>query len=134
MSTVSKRSAAVMLIPVPPAEAVFDQADVLYALEWAAVAPGLGGWTVLLDDDSETRVVSVIPPGMERPGFAVTRKGREVSLTWLRAANSGQPDIEVARPTSLREAMLLLCPLSYERIEGINEAMEALYPRSLRIH
>jgi hypothetical protein len=134
MSVISNRPAALMLVPAAPAEAVFDRADVLYALEWAAVAPGLGGWTVLLDDELQTREVLVVPPGMERPAFCMTRAGRDVSLTWLRSADSQRPDFEVARPASLREAVLILCPLSDEAVMAVNDAMEALYPRSLRIH
>lgn len=132
MSITAKRPAALLLVPAPPAEVAFDRADVLYALEWAAVAPGLGGWTVLVDDEHRTHEVSVIPPGMERPAFRITRVGREVALTWLRLG--GQPEFEVARLASLREAVHLLCPLSDECTEAVNEAMEALYPRSLRIH
>ena len=132
MSIMAKRPAVLMLVPAPPAQAVFDRADVLYALEWAAVAPGIGGWTVLLDDEDQTREVSVVPPGMEQPAFCMTRVGRDVSLTWLRLG--GRPDFEVARPASLREAVHLLCPLSEECTQAVNQAMEALYPRSLRIH
>ncbi|HET8995801.1 MAG TPA: hypothetical protein VFN42_03965, partial [Acetobacteraceae bacterium] len=41
----------------------FHCADVLFALEWSAVAPGVGGWDVLIDDERHTRLISVVPPG-----------------------------------------------------------------------
>jgi hypothetical protein len=123
-----------MLAPAPPVEEVFAYADVLYALEWASLAPGLGGWTVLLDDDHETREILVIPPGMEQPAFCIYRSGRDVLLSWLRPTDPQRPEFEVARVASLREAVLLLCPLSEESIAAVHDSMEVMYPRSLRIH
>jgi hypothetical protein len=114
------------------ATSVFHQADVLYALEWAAVAPGLGGWNLVLDDEKRTRLVSVIPPGAENPAFFITRQGGEVTITWLRQKVMDGSLVEVGRFGSLREAVLTLCPLCDDLKEVVNEAMEALYPRSLR--
>jgi hypothetical protein len=111
---------------------VFHQADVLYALEWAAVAPGLGGWNVVLDDDRATRLISVIPPGAENPAFFITRDGIEVTINWLRQKTIDGVLVEVGRFASLREAALALCPLSDDQKELVNESMEILYPRSVR--
>jgi hypothetical protein len=115
-----------------PPDAVFHRADVLYALEWAAAAPGIGGWNVLLDDDSYTRQVSVVPPGAEDPTFFMTIIGGEVALKWRRSSTDPSEPVEVARFASLREAVRTLCALSDEQMESVNDAMEALYPRSLR--
>ncbi len=114
------------------ATALFHQADVLYALEWAAVAPGLGGWNVSLDDDRKTRLISVVPPGAEQPAFFITRDGMEVTITWLRQKVMDGVLVEVGRYASLREALLTLCPLCDDMKELVNESMEVLYPRTLR--
>jgi len=132
MSRKAKRLATSLLIPAAPSDAVFHRADVLYALEWAASAPGIGGWNIVLDDEDQTRQVSVIPPGAERPTFFIARLGTEVVLTWLRTTGEREGPVEVARFASLREAVRALCALSDEQLESVNEAMEALYPRSLR--
>jgi hypothetical protein len=128
----SKRLATSLLIPAAPADAVFHRADILYALEWAAAAPGIGGWNVQLDDDQQTRKVSVVPPGSEVPTFFIARAGSEVQLTWLRGTGDRATIVEVARFASLREAVRSLCALSDGQIESVNDAMEALYPRTLR--
>ena len=111
---------------------VFHQADVLFALEWAAVAPGLGGWNLVLDDEQNTRLVSVIPPGAENPAFFITRDGSEVTISWLRQKTIDGVLVEVGRFASLRDAVLTLCPLSDDQKELVNDSMEVLYPRSLR--
>jgi hypothetical protein len=129
----SKRPATTLLVPASPPDEVFHRADVLYALEWAAAAPGIGGWNVLLDNEQSTRKVSVIPPGAEQPAFFITRVGAETSLAWLRGSGDRATQVEVARFASLREAVRSLCALSDEQIESVNEAMEALYPRTLRV-
>jgi hypothetical protein len=131
MSKKARRTAEATLFSAE-ASAVFHQADVLFALEWAAVAPGLGGWNVVLDDESRTRLVSVVPPGAEQPAFFITRDGKEVTITWLRQKVVDGSLVEVGRFRSLREAVLTLCPLSDDLKELANESMEVLYPRSLR--
>jgi len=112
---------------------VFDRSDVLYALEWAALAPGIGGWTVLLDSHEITRLVSVIPPGLAYPAFTMTRADGAVSLSHVRPSAAPHPSREVARLASLREAVLLLCPLSDEDIATVDEAMTMLSPRPDRL-
>ena len=131
MSKKARRSAEAALFSTEKGS-VFHQADILYALEWAAVAPGLGGWNVVLDDDRQTRLVSVVPPGAEQPAFFVSRDGSQVTITWLRQKITDSALVEVGRYRSLREAVLTLCPLCDDLKELVNEAMELLYPRSLR--
>jgi hypothetical protein len=109
--------------------AVFHRADVLYALEWAAVAPGLGRWGVLLDNAEETRLVSVLPPGSDVPAFLIFRAEGHV-LVIPRSTRDGSE--RVRRFRNLREAVLAICPLDDEKAVAVNEAMEVLYPRSFR--
>lgn len=89
-----KRPVASMLIPAAPPDAIFHNADVLYALEWAATAPGIGGWNVLLDDDKQTRKLSVVPPGSEHPTFFHHpyrgRGDRELAAHHRRAGRAGE--------------------------------------------
>ena len=131
MSKKARRTADAALFSTE-ATSVFHGSDVLYALEWAAVAPGLGGWNLVLDDDRRTRLISVVPPGAENPAFFISRDGGEVTVNWLRQKTIDGALVEVGRFSSLREAVLTLCPLSDDLNELVNEAMEVLYPRSLR--
>lgn len=112
-------------------KARFPRADVLFALEWSAIAPGIGGWDVLIDDEKRTKLVSVVPPGSDVPSFFIYGKGRDVVVTWL-APNGRGEVMEVGRFTSLRTAVLALCPLTTEQMEMVNESLEILYPRALR--
>ncbi len=109
----------------------FHRSDVLFSLEWSAVAPGMGGWDVLIDDERRTRLVSVVPPGADAPTFFLYWKGREVVLSWLAPSGKGEA-MEVGRFASLRTALLALCPLTDEQLASVNESMEILYPRALR--
>jgi hypothetical protein len=119
--------------PEAPASApAFHGADVLYALEWAAIAPGLGGWNVALDDELHARLVSITPPGAEQPTFFISRSGDEVVLAWLRPNAIDDAVVEVGRFASLRAAVQVLCPLSEAQCQTLNESMEMLYPRKLR--
>lgn len=110
---------------------VFARADVLFALEWSASAPGIGGWDVMVDDERETRLLSVVPPGATAPSFFIVRDGGEVIVHWQPTGRAGEA-MEVGRWSNLRAAVLGLCPLNEDRTEAINESMEILYPRSLR--
>jgi hypothetical protein len=74
----------------------------------------------------------VVPPGAEQPAFFITRDGAEVTIMWLRHKVANGALVEVGRYSSLREAVLTLCPLCDDLREMVNEAMEVLYPRSLR--
>ena len=109
----------------------FARADILFALEWSATAPGIGGWDVLIDDELNTRLLSVVPPGSTVPSFFIFRDGGDVVVTW-RAADASGVATEVGRWTNLRTAVLALCPLNDDLTEAVNNSMELLYPRSLR--
>lgn len=109
----------------------FHGADVLFALEWSAAAPGVGGWDVLIDDEAHPRLISVVPPGSNEPSFVALRTASTVIVIWL-SANSAGDAMEVGRFTSLRTAMLALCPLDPDALQFVNESMETLYPRTLR--
>ncbi len=132
MSKKARRSAETTL-PSTEATSVFHKAEVLYALEWSAVAPGLGGWNVVLDDDRTTRLISVVPPGAENPIFFINRDGEEVTITWRRQKAIDGALVEIGRFKTLRDSVLTLCPLCDDLKEVVNEAMEALYPRALRV-
>jgi hypothetical protein len=109
----------------------FHSADVLYVIAWATTAPGIDGWRVVIDDDAQTSLVSVIPPGSHVPVFFLTRQGEETIIKRQSHATGGGR-AEVGRFDGLRTAILALCPLSDDQREEINERMETIYPRSLR--
>ena len=132
MSKKARRAGGAAFSATESATAVFHPADVIFALEWAAVAPGLGGWNLVLDDEKRTRLVSVIPPGAEQPTFFITCDGTAVTITWLRQKVVEGSLVEVGRFGNLREAVQMLCPLNDDLKEIVNESMELLYPRSLR--
>jgi hypothetical protein len=120
-----------LVLAADEGKAKFPRADVLFALEWSAVAPGIGGWDVLIDDEKRTRLVSVVPPGSDVPSFFIYWKGRDVVVTWL--APNGKGDVmEIGRFSSLRAAVLALCPLNAEQMQAVTESLEVLYPRALR--
>ena len=111
--------------------AVFQSADVLYAIGWATIAPGIDGWRVVINDDAQTTLVSVIPPGSDVPVFFITRKGEQAIVErQFQATRGGRA--EVGRFDGLRTAVLALCPLNADQLEELNERMEMIYPRSLR--
>ena len=125
------KSEATLMLGPDEGKATFHRGDVLFALEWSAVAPGMGGWDVLIDDERATRLVSVVPPGADTPAFFIYLKQRDVVVRWLAPSGKGEP-LEVGRFTSLRAALRALCPLNEDQLQAVNEAMEILYPRSLR--
>lgn len=106
----------------------FSFSDVLFALEWSAVAPGMGGWDVLIDDERYTSLISVVPPGADVPCFFLYMKAQDVVLTWMPATRDTEL-MEVGRFGTLTAAMLALCPLSDEQMLAIERALEILQPR-----
>jgi len=130
MFTRPKGDEALLLGP-DEAKTRFHRSDVLFALEWSALAPGMGGWDVLLDDERETYLLSIVPPGGDAASFFLYRKGREVVLRWIAPAGSTAP-LEVGRFPSLRAALLALCPLNDDQMQALHESLEVLYPRTLR--
>ncbi len=114
--------------------AAFQAADVLYALEWATLAPGFGGWRVIVSDGPRTELVSVIPPGAEFPIFFITPDGEEAVIERQRPRVVGGGYETIGRFAGLRDAVLALCPLGDDEREELNIRMEAIYPRSLRGH
>lgn len=100
--------------------AVFPIADLRFALAWSVAAPGFGGWRVEVVQISSGEMVDVIPPGAEFPVFSVVPRTAHVEVIWERAADAGGGQVIVARPSSLREALLLLCPLSADCLADID--------------
>lgn len=103
----------------PPACAVFPVADLRFALAWSRAAPGLGGWQVTITQISSGEMVDVIPPGAEFPVFYILPRTGHVELVRERSIEVGGGQVVVARCPTLRDALLLLCPLSQECLAGI---------------
>ena len=100
--------------------AVFPIADLRFALAWSAAAPGLGGWRIEVVQISSGEMVDVIPPGADFPVFCVLPRIGHVELIWEHAADAGGEQAMVAQPSTLRDALLLLCPLGAECLAEID--------------
>ena len=91
--------------------AAFSIADLRFALAWSAVAPGFGGWRAEVVQISTGEMLDVTPPGAESPVFCVMPRAGHVEVIRERPAEAGGGQVTVARPRTLRDALLLLCPL-----------------------
>jgi hypothetical protein len=105
---------------------VFHPSDIGFAVNWGGVAPGWGGWKVMVDKEEDPEVVAIAPPGLEDPIFFLHRDVNEVVLAH---EPPGADRAEVARFANLREALLNLCPVSDEALEEIHLALERDFPR-----
>jgi hypothetical protein len=105
---------------------VFHPSDIEFARGWSAAAPGFGGWTLVLDREDAPQSVSVVPPGADDPAFVMTRGPRDVRLQRLRPG--AEPEDIGTRP-GLREALLMLCPLTEDALVEIHERLEEEFPR-----
>jgi len=103
--------------------AVFPIADLRFALAWSAAAPGFGGWRVEVVQISSGEMVDVIPPGAQFPVFWVVPRVGHVEVVWEHSAEAGGGQVTVARPSTLRDALLLLCPLSSECLADIDRML-----------
>jgi hypothetical protein len=107
----------------------FAHVDVLFALEWSALAPGFGGWTVLVDNEAHPRLLSVVPPGSDTLAFFLFPSGGAVEVLW-RSPHGGGTVLTVGRYAGLRTALLALCPLDERQMLRLDASMDALCPRA----
>ena len=108
---------------------VFHASDVAFVRGWSRAAPGIGGWTVLFDNDVVAEQVSIIPPGSVHPVFFITRNARDVLLERRRSVGDDDEVVEAGRFDNLREAVLALCPVADEALEDIKLDLEKQFPR-----
>ena len=89
----------------------FSSDEIAFALAWEVHAPGLTGWSVVIDTDEDgSDIILVDPPLAFDRGFIVRRVGAETVVTW--AAGT-------LRAADLCEAMLLICPLPPDRLAAV---------------
>ncbi len=89
----------------------FSTDDIAFALAWEVYAPGLGGWTVERDvEEDGTDLLLVDPPLVYGDGFVV-RPGRD----GVHVAST----LGVHRAATLRDALLLICPLGAEALDKV---------------
>ncbi|GAC1337549.1 MAG: hypothetical protein NVSMB18_02630 [Acetobacteraceae bacterium] len=82
-----------------------------FALAWEIYAPGLGGWTVQVDEDDDgTEYLLVDPPLVYGDGFSVRPDGGDAVIRWTDG---------MRRVPDLRSAMLLICPLSPDALAAV---------------
>ena len=114
------------MIAKKPSETIFHPADILYALEWVGAVPEELHWRVALDNENETRLVSVFLSEAQQPTFEISRIGGVVKLV---ALVTDEPGPRTRYFRSLRDAVLAICPLDDDFAPAANEAMKVLYPR-----
>lgn len=114
----------------PRACGVFSVADLRFALAWSRVAPGFGGWRIAVLQISTGEMVEVTPPGASFAAFCALPRTGYVELVQEGSMEDGGGQVTVAQSATLRDALLLLCPLSRESLAeieaGVGEA--ALMP------
>jgi hypothetical protein len=94
----------------------FPKEDLNWALHgWARVAPGYGGWKIMLDEDARDQVVYVAPPGVvatppHGPRFVITAMvgGNAMLSRDFAGVSLGAIDIF----PSLPDALQALCQLT----------------------
>ncbi len=92
----------------------FPVDDLLFALAWSRLAPGLGGWRLAVIEIDTGEMIEIILPGAEFPVFLILPRRRHVELIRERPIEAGGGQVRVATLPTLREAVLLLCPLSLQ--------------------
>ena len=99
--------------------AAFPIADLRFALAWSRVAPGFGGWQAAVTQISSGEMIDVVPPGAEFPVFCIFPRMGHVELVRERSIEVGGGQVVVARCPTLRDALLMLCPLSQECLADV---------------
>lgn len=102
--------------------AAFPVEDLRFALAWSRMAPGFGGWQLGVSEMASGEMVEVIPPGAEFPVFYVLPRAGCVEVIRERVIEVGGGQVSVATVPTLRDAVLLLCPLGPEAMAQANEA------------
>jgi hypothetical protein len=91
----------------------FSAQEFAFALAWELYAPGLGGWTVQRDTEDEgDQIILVDPPLVYGDGFMLRKDAEGVRIT---------SPIGVHRAATLRDALLLICPLGREALDSADQ-------------
>jgi hypothetical protein len=94
--------------------------EVAFALAWEVHAPGLGGWTVIIDEDEDgSEYLVVDPPLVYGAGFQVRPLGAAAEIIW----DQGTLLVE-----NVRAAMLKICPLSPDALAAVEQLADAPTP------
>jgi hypothetical protein len=108
--------------------AVFPARDIRWAMEWARVAPGWGGWVIrtsVLENGDEA--ICVAPPGSIVERFVIcagTFEGRQhVEIYWAEEHEDGGRLSQIGHSGNLRDALLFLCPLSEAQMSRLKRAL-----------
>ena len=99
----------------------FRPEDVRWALAWEEVAPGLGGWRLIFEKDEEgDEVAFAYPPSpirrlVEREPWSITMTAEGVRIDG-RDDDLIDGECQGIEARSLRDALLIVCPLSPEQM------------------
>jgi hypothetical protein len=94
--------------------------DIAFARAWEVYAPGLGGWTVQVEDDEDgAEFLLVDPPLVYGDGFTVRCDAAGATISWQNGAD---------RASSVRQAMLKICPLAPDVLAAVENLAIAPSP------
>lgn len=100
-------------LPLHTASETFSAQEFAFALAWELYAPGLGGWTVQRDvEEDGTGSILVDPPLVYGDGFVLRRDAEGVCIV---------SPLGVHRAPTLRDALLLICPLEREALAAADQ-------------
>ncbi len=99
--------------------ATFPVEDLKFAMAWSRVAPGIGGWQLAVSEMTSGEIVEVTPPGAEFPVFYILQRLNGVEIIRERVIEVGGGQVSVAIVPTLRDAVLLLCPIGFENVAQI---------------
>ena len=110
-------------LQVQKLHAAFPLEDLRFALAWSRMAPGLGGWQLGVSEMASGELVEVIPPGAEFPVFCILPRADGVEIIRERVMEVGGGQVSVATVPTLRDAVLLLCPLGADAMAQVSQLM-----------
>ena len=110
-------------------DAAFPVGDLAFAMAWSRVAPGIGGWRLAVSEMTSGEIVEIIPPGAKLPVFYVLPRPGGAEIIWDCSTAVENDQVSLGLVPSLRDAVLLLCPLSLDLLAQI----EGSGPHSLHV-
>ena len=104
-------------------QTTFPVEDLQFAIAWSRLAPGWGGWQASVSEMATGEIVEVTPPGAEFPLFYILPRACGVEVIRERVMEVGGGQVSVATVPTLRDAVLLLCPLGPDALAQAGQAV-----------
>lgn len=104
-------------------DGAFPVDDLSFAMAWSRVAPGIGGWRLAVSEMTSGEIVEIIPPGAKFPVFYVLPRPGGAEIIWDCSTVVEDDQASLGLLPSLRDAVLLLCPLTSEVLAQVRESL-----------